>query len=121
MNDLKIYFDAVNAAEAEVQRIAHDIDELFREGTEESKAKALEMKPVLDAAIAKHDEAVALYQAMQKANRPNDVAKNFVPVSNTQLEEGEGAQPAVIKRQEYDKLSLVDRARYVKSGGTVED
>jgi len=121
MNDLKIYFDAVNAAEAEVQRIAHDLDELFREGTEESKAKALEMKPKLDAAIAKQAEAMALYEAMQKANRPNDVAKNFVPVSNTITEPAENSQPAVIKRQEYDRMGLVDRARYIKSGGTVED
>ncbi len=121
MNDLKIYFDAINAAEAEVQRIAHDLDELFREGTEESKAKALEMKPVLDAAIAKQAEAVALYEAMQKANRPNDVAKNFVPVSNTALDDAEGSQPTVIKRQEYDRMTLVDRARFIKSGGTLED
>jgi len=121
MNDLKIYFDAVNTAEAEVQRIAHDIDELFREGTEESKAKALEMKSQLDAAIAKHDEAVALYEAMKKANRPNDAAKNFVPVSSTTTELTENSQPAVIKRAEYDHMGLVDRARYIKSGGTVED
>ncbi len=121
MLDLKPYFDAVNAAESEVQRIAGEIDALFREGTDESKVKALEMKPVLDAAIAKHDEAVALYEAMQKANRPNDVAKNFVPVSNTLPDQAENNQPAVIKRAEYDRMNLIDRARFIRSGGTLED
>ena len=121
MNDLKIYYDAVNAAEAEVQRVAHELDVLFREGTEESKAKALAMKPELEAALTKQAEAVALYEGMQKSNRPNDVAKNFVPVSTTQSDDAEGSQPTVIKRQEYDRMSLIDRARFIKSGGTLED
>ena len=121
MLDLKTYFDAVNTAEEEVQRIAKDLDALFQEGTEESKAKALELRPTLDAAQAKHAEAVALYEAMQKANRPNDVARNFVPVSNTPPDQVEGNQPAVIKRAEYEQMNLVDRARYIRSGGTIED
>jgi len=121
MLDLKPYFDAVNAAEAEVQRIAGEIDVLFRDETEESQAKALEMKPQLDAAIAKHAEAVALYESMQKTNRPNDVAKNFVPVSSTPPDSIEGTQPTIIKRPEYDAMSLVDRARFIRSGGKVED
>ena len=121
MLDLKPYFDAVNAADAEVQRIANEIDVLFREGTDESKIKALALRPALDEAQSKHAEAVSLYETMQKANRPNDVAKNFVPVSNTISEPGEGSQPAIIKRQEYDRLNLIDRARYIRSGGTVED
>jgi ElaB/YqjD/DUF883 family membrane-anchored ribosome-binding protein len=119
--DLKPYFDAVNAAEAEVQRVAHEIDELFRAETDESKAEALEMKPLLDAALAKQAEADALYEAMQMTNRPNDAAKNFVPVSTTSPDDAEGHQPSVIKRQEYDRLSLVDRAKFIRSGGTIED
>jgi hypothetical protein len=121
MIDLKPYYDAVNAAEAEVQRIASELDALFRQETEEAKAQALAMQPELEKAQARHAEAVSLYVSMQKANRPNDVAKNFVPVSTTTTEAAEGSQPAVIKRAEYDRLSLVDRARYIRSGGTVED
>lgn len=121
MLDLKPYFDAVNAAEAEVQRIANELDELFRQGTDESTAQALAMRPALDEAQKKHNEAVTLYETMQRANRPNDVAKNFVPISNTPVELPEGQQPTVIKRKDYDALSLVDRARFIKSGGTLED
>lgn len=121
MLDLKPYFDAVNTAEAEVQRIAHEIDALFTEGTDESTAKALELRPVLDAAQAKHAEAVALYESMQKADRPNDVARNFVPISDTRPEQTENNQPTVIKRDAYNGMSLVDRAKFIRSGGKLED
>jgi ElaB/YqjD/DUF883 family membrane-anchored ribosome-binding protein len=121
MNDLKLYFDAVNAAEAEVQRVAAELDVLFREGSDESKSKALEMRPALEAAQARHADAVQLYELMKNSNRPNDVAKNFVPVSSTTSEQAEGNMPTVIKRQAYDGLSLVDRAKFIRSGGTVED
>ena len=120
MLDLKPYYDAVNAAEADVQRVASDLDELFRQGTDESKAQALALRPALDEAQAKHAEALELYEAMQKANRPNDIARNFVPVSTNQTPEASN-QPSVIKRSEYDRMDLVRRARFVRSGGTLED
>ncbi|OGO26432.1 MAG: hypothetical protein A2136_05505 [Chloroflexi bacterium RBG_16_54_11] len=121
MIDLKPYYDAVMTTEAEVQRIASELDTLFRQETDEAKAQALAMQPQLIDAQVKHAEAVSLYESMQRSNRPNDVAKNFVPVSTTQSEQAEGSQTSMIKRSEYDKLSLVDRAKFIKSGGTVED
>ena len=121
MIDLKPYFDAVNTAEAEVQSVAAELDALFTKGTDESKAKALELRPVLDAAQAKHAEAVSLYETIQKANRPNDVAKNFVPVSTTTTEQAENNQPTLIKRQVYDGMTPVDRANFIRSGGRLED
>jgi ElaB/YqjD/DUF883 family membrane-anchored ribosome-binding protein len=121
MLDLKPYFDAVNAAEAEVQRIANELDTLFRQETPESKVKAIALRPALDEAQAKHAEAVSLYESMQKANRPNDVARNFVPVSTPSPDDADGSQPTVIKRQAYNQLSLVDRAKFIRSGGALED
>jgi signal peptide peptidase SppA len=121
MNDLKPFYDAVMSAEEEVQQLAKQISDLYAEGSDESKAKILDIKPQLDAALKKKDEAVTLYESMQKANRPNDVAKNFIPISNTSPEDAESRQPTVIKRADYDALSLVDRAKFIRSGGTVED
>lgn len=121
MIDLKPYFDAVNETEAEVQRIAAELDALFRLETQESKAEALARRPELEAAQKKHEEVVKFYESMQLANRPNDVAKNFVPISNAPQEPAEGSQPSLIKRSAYDALSLVDRANFIRSGGTVED
>lgn len=120
MIDLKPYLDAVNTTEAEVQRIASDVDTLFRQETEDGKAQALEMKAQLDKAQKKHDEAIAFYESMSLINRPNDIAKNFVPVS-TETEDAEGSQPSVIKRPEYNQMDMVQRALFVKSGGRVED
>lgn len=121
MLDLKPYLDAVNAANDKVQRIAHDINTLFTEGTDESKAKALGLRSALEEAQTEHADALAMYETMKKANRPNDIAKNFVPVSQSNPAEAEGNQPAIIKRQDYDKLSFVDRAKFVRSGGKIED
>ncbi|MHB9033134.1 MAG: hypothetical protein ACYC6L_08815 [Anaerolineae bacterium] len=120
MLDLKPYYDALNEADAEVQRIANEIDTLFRAGTDEGKTAALEKRPALDAAQSKQAEAAALYETMQRANRPNDAAKNFVPVSNTTAEAA-GEQPSVIKRTDYDRLSLQERGSFIRSGGTIED
>lgn len=121
MIDLKPYYDAVNAAEAEVQRIANDLDALFRQDSEEARAQALAMQPELEKAQAKHAEAVKLYESMQMTNRPNDVARNFVPVSTTQSEPAEGSQPTLIKRADYERMPLSDRAMYIRSGGRLED
>ena len=121
MLDLKPYFDAVNAAEAEVQRVANELNALFCEGTDESQAQAVALRPALDEAQSKHADAVALYEAMQKANRPNDIARNFIPVSSSSPDPDDVNQPTVIKRAEYDKLTLVDRAKFVRSGGSIED
>jgi len=121
MIDLKPYLDAVNADADEVQRIASEIDALFTEGTDESKVQALELRPSLEEAQNEHSKQLALYETMQKANRPNDIAKNFVPISTAQLEQSEGTQPTVIKRPEYDTMDLIQRARFIQSGGKVED
>lgn len=121
MLDLKPYFDAVNKADADVQKIANEIDLKFNEGTDESKLQALALRPALDDAQNKHSEAVALYESMQKTNRPNDIAKNFIPVSSTPAEDAVDTQPTVIKRDAYERMSLNDRAKFIRSGGTVED
>lgn len=121
MLDLKPYYDAVVAAEAEVQRVANEIDAHFREGSDEGKAKALELRPALDDAQNKLKDAETFYQAMQNSTRPNDVIKNFVPISSTENETSIGNQPTVIKRSEFNKLSLVDQANFVRSGGKIED
>ena len=120
MIDPKPYQDRVIAKEAEVQRIAAEIDQLFTCGTDEGQVKALELQPALEKAQKEAAEALAFYDSINKTNRPNDIARNFVPVS-TDTETPEGSQPSVIKRPEYNRMDLVQRALYIKSGGRVED
>jgi hypothetical protein len=121
MADLKPYLDRINKTADAVQLVAQEIDTLMAEGSDENYVQALELCPRLEKAEKDYDAAVALYERVQLAGRPNDIARNFIPVSSTPIEPGEGSQPTVIKRADYNKLSLVDRARFVKSGGTVED
>ena len=80
--DLKKYFDAANKAEARVQEIANQINELFDKGMTD---KALEMRPQLDSAKAEAKDAHQLYLSMQAAHsgKPEN---HFVPVSNDKPE-----------------------------------
>lgn len=121
MIDLKASFDAVNAAQAHLQQKASQINDMLGQGTDEASAQALEMRPELDAAQAAYDQALDMYQALQMVNRPNDIARNFVPVTTDGSPGGEGEQPTTIKRDAYNKLNLVDRAKFVQSGGKIED
>jgi len=120
MADLKRYYDRCVVAEAEVQRIAAEVDTLLEAGGEENEARAMELRPALDGALERADEAQELYASMQRSNRPNDAAKNFVPVSNTSLE-GEDEQPSTIKRSEFELLDDGARDKFIRSGGRVED
>lgn len=122
MLDLKPCLDTVNAAKDKEQRIANEIQTLLAEGTEESTLKALvELQPILDEAQKELAQAETLYESMQLANRPNDIAKNFVPVSSAQPADEADQQPSAIKRADYNKLDVVDQAKFIRSGGTVED
>ncbi len=120
MIDPKPYQDRVIATEAEVQRIAAEIDQLFTNGTDDGIVKALELQPALEKAQTEAAQALAFYKSINRTNRPNDIAKNFVPVS-TETEAAEGSQPSVIKRPDYDRMDLVQRALFIKSGGRIED
>ena len=120
MIDLKPYHDAVIAADAEVKEIASKINDSFLSETEEGKAKALELKPALDAAQKKYDEALGTYNSMTAANRPSEVAKNFIPVAAT-TQGAEGEAPKVMNRAAFNALDQINRASFIKGGGKVID
>lgn len=119
--DLKAYYDDAVAKAEKVQQVAAEIDSHFKDGTDEGKQKALDLQPKLDEAQAAADEAMAFYEKMQNATRPNDVLKNFIPASETDADPEEGSQPSVIKRVDFDEMPLIDQANFIHSGGTVED
>lgn len=76
--NLKKFFDAANLAEARVQQIAAQINDLFEKGQTE---EALKLRPELDAAKAEAKEAHQLYLSMQAATvSDGDPAQRFVPV-----------------------------------------
>ena len=120
MLDLKPYYDAVLTTDAEVKRVANEINALFQGETDEGKAQALALRPALDEAQKKADEAMTLYEAMKKANRPSDIAKNFVPVSNTSTTPDEETPAGTMTRSDFEALNTFDRMAFIKSGGQIE-
>jgi hypothetical protein len=117
MLNLKPVYDAVQAANAEVRRVASEISAAFELGTDEGNLTALGMREALDNAQAKAKEAQDLYDQMTALSK-NAAAAMFVPA-------GEGEKPTgkkTITRAQYDAMSQPERYQFLmKDGGTVED
>lgn len=114
--NLKPYYDAALAADAEVQRILTDMDAAFNEGTEEGKTKALELRPALEEAKNKAKEANQLYASMRDASNPTEsVAANFVPDAKSEEDKSE----KVKTRADFNALTPVERLAFINAGGTI--
>jgi hypothetical protein len=118
--NLKPYFDAAQAANAEVLDVANKIDAAFSLGTEDGTAQAMEMRQSLDEAQARAEAAGKLYQSMKNAAATGENAAKFVPAS-VSTETAAQAGKKVISRAEFDQLSYADRYTFFKDGGSVMD
>lgn len=89
---MKKYLDAVNTAAARVQQIAAQIDALFDEGKTD---EAVALRPELDGAKAKYDQANQLYLSMLNAvPSGSDPAQRFAPAGgNVQVTLDAADQP----------------------------
>jgi len=122
MPNLKPYYDAALAADAEVRRILNEMDAAFNEGTDEGKAKALALRPALDEAKTKAEEANKLYASMRDASLVNDsMAALFTTPPDPAKEEQTDASPKVMKRSDFNELPPKDRLAFAKAGGQIED
>lgn len=83
--DIKTFYDAANQADQEVNRIRGEIKNAFDAN---DKKKAMELRPALDEAKTKADEANALYVSMRDAGETNEAGRKFTPVSNEALNIG---------------------------------
>lgn len=119
MIDLKPYFDAARAADEDVQRIMNEVHAHFEEGTEEGKQAALDLRPTLDEAKAKAEEANKLYLSMRDAAAVDShAAKEFVPVSDN-LPQVENKRE--MKRRDFLALDASARMQFIQGGGAVLD
>lgn len=116
--NLKPYYDAAFAADAEVKRIMAEMDAAFNEGTEEGKTKALELRPKLDEAKKKAGEANQLYISMRDAASESErsASGNFVSGQADADDKGK-----VMKRADFNKLSPKERMKFVRADGRLED
>jgi hypothetical protein len=122
MPNLKPYYDAALAADADVKRILNDMDVAFNDGTPEGKQKALSLRPELDEAQKKATEANQLYASMRDASLVNDsMATLFTTPADPAQDDPKDASPKVMKRADFNALIPKDRLAFVIAGGKLED
>jgi ElaB/YqjD/DUF883 family membrane-anchored ribosome-binding protein len=118
--DLKPMLDVARQASEDVQQILDEMTAAFNEGTDEGKAKALELRPELEKAQKKAQEANDLYVAARNASMTSDsAAKNFVPVPDNPADSN--SNPREMKRDEFTALDAAERMKFILAGGTVVD
>lgn len=118
--DLKKVYDAVKAANAKVDEILNQMLVAFEGEDEEAVKKALELRPALDEAKAKADEANQLYASMRDANvDEKSPASKFVPVNGTAQQQAEGAKTKT--RAEFEQMTNRERHEFIANGGAVVD
>ena len=121
MTDLKPYYDNVLKAQANVQAVINQIDELMKLGTPEGEEQALALEPQLDEATAKAEKAQQFYNKLLNASKTSDVTKNFLPVSAEQIPDEEEEETGIMTRAEFDALRPAARAEFIGSGGEIVD
>ena len=112
--DLKPYYDAAVAADAEVKRIAQEIDTHF---TASEQDKALELRPALDEAKTKAKNANDLYLSMRNAEQGKGVEAQFVPANPDAAPQGSADAKKEMTRQEFLALSAGERMSFILAGG----
>lgn len=113
--NLKQLYDAAKDADGKAQLILKQMTDAFDTGTEEGKQKALELRPALDEAKLKANEANQLYISARDADAVdvNSASRRFVPtggVVNTTRE---------ITRAEFEEMDYAERHTYLQSGGAI--
>ena len=122
MPNLKPYYDAALAADAEVKRILAEMDAAFTDGTPEGKEKALSLRPALDVAQTKAKEANELYASMRDASLVNDsMASLFTTPPDLARDDPKDGSPKVMNRNTFDALKNHAKWDYMNSGGKVVD
>jgi hypothetical protein len=121
MTDLKPYYDNVLKAQANVQAVINQIDELMALGTPEGDEQAMALAPQLDEATAKAEKAENFYNKLRKASETSNVTRNFLPVSAEEIPDEEEKKPkGVMNRAEFEKLDARERKEFVLQGGRVQ-
>lgn len=118
MTQFKNSYDLVNARGQKVKELALEIDAKLGQGSDEAIQEALDLRPALEEAEQKLNEAQELYQQLQNsAKKADDVAALFVPVS------AEAARVAgesnVISRDAWEEMTPKEQTAFVEKGGIV--
>jgi hypothetical protein len=123
MPNLKPYYDAALAADAEVKRVLNEMDTAFNDGTDEGKQKALDLRPALEEAKTKAEGANKLYASIRDASLVNDnmAALFTTPPDPAKDDQQDDKSPKVMKLPDFQALTPKARLAFSKAGGRVED
>lgn len=123
MTNLKPYYDAALAADAEKYRILAEMDANFNAGTEDGKKKALELRPALEEAKLKAEQSNSLYVSVRDASLVNDnIGALFsAPADPAAQTDQHGAGSKVMNRAAFQQLDANARMSFMKSGGKLVD
>jgi hypothetical protein len=123
MPNLKPYLDAARSADTEVSRIMNEIDTHFTDftdGNEDGKKKALDLRPALDDAKIKAEQANTLYVSMRDASLIGDhTAALFSAPSDPA--QAEPSTPNVVNLSGWNTMTPRERLAFAKAGGKLED
>jgi len=120
MTNLKAVLDAARAADDELKRILAEMDAAFSLDTEDGRARALELRPALDEAKSKAEQANQLYVSMRDASLVKDnAAAFFVPPADPGAENS--TQGKSMSREQFTALNAAARMNFIKSGGTITE
>lgn len=120
MLNLKGPYDVQAAAEQAMQLKAAEISALLDQGTDEATQQALALQNSLEDLQADYKAKNALYNKLVEVNSPDNVAKLFVPASQTPTTPDAEKPAGVMKLAEFHKQSPKERMQFVKAGGKIE-
>lgn len=96
-------------AEDKLLALAHQLDDLFKIGDDESLVRVLELKPSFDRAVIREKTTLELYRSREKTT----------PESG--LPSGGKSQLKPLQRKVFDNLSLKEKVGFIHGGGSLFD
>jgi hypothetical protein len=119
--DLKKYFDRAKADSDEVTRLQNELDTQFNLGTDEGIQKAIDLQPMLEAAVNSAQASNKVYLSMRDAaNLTGNAAALFV--SNPEEDEEDETEGGKVKSlAEFNALTPKERLTFSQAGGRLVD
>jgi len=120
MSDIKNLYDKVLNAQAEIETVKNQINDALALGTPEGDEQALTLEATLDAAIVNEAKWHGLYDKLATANESKGTLKNFIPVQEEDIPDGEPEDLKVMNRADFEKLDPQKRKEFVRGGGRIK-
>jgi hypothetical protein len=119
MANLKPLLDAARTADADVAKLRDSILQMVEAGDEASLKAANDLRPALDKAKIKADEANALYTSVRDASLVADAAGPLMATPADPAKNSETNATVVMNRAAFAALEPNAQMSFMKDGGKV--